>query len=130
MGRNDSPRRYRRRQLALAALAANALRPPAGGRSGIAGFSVGWPVSELAPHLLVASAVDTALELTVRRRRSGTTSRIGLLAAGTSMGLLGYSIAAARRARIDLDEALTTGLGADSAAPWPGRSSCANATWR
>jgi len=105
--------RYRRRQLTLAALAANAVRPPTGGRSGIAGFAVGWPTSELAPHLLAASLIDTAAELTVRRR-SGRPSRVGLLAAGTSMGLLGYSIATARNARTDLDAALVLGLGRET----------------
>lgn len=105
--------RYRRRQLVLAALAANAVKPLPGGRSGLAGFAVGWPTSELAPHLLTASLIDTAAELTVRRR-SGRPSRLGLLAAGASVGLLGYSIATARRARTDLDDALALGLGRET----------------
>jgi len=103
-------RHYRRRQLTLAALAVNAVRPPTGGRSGIAGFSVGWPTTELAPHLLAASLIDTVAELTVRRR-SGPPSRLGLLAAGVSAGLLGYSISLSRNARVDLDTALAGGLG-------------------
>ena len=53
-------RGYARRQLALAALAANAVRPMSRGWSSIPGFAFGWPTSELAPHLLGASLVDTA----------------------------------------------------------------------
>ena len=60
-------RGYARRQLVLAALAANAVRPMSRGWSSIPGFALGWPTSELAPHLLGAAAVDTAAELTVRR---------------------------------------------------------------
>jgi acetyl esterase/lipase len=101
---------YRRRQLALTALAVNAVRPMSRGWSGILGFALGWPVSELAPHLLGAAAVDTAAELTVRRRKSKP-SAIGLLAVGASAGLLGWTIAGARRVGTELDAALRESIG-------------------
>ena len=71
-------------------------------------FALGWPVSELAPHLLTASAIDTAAELTVRRRTSKP-STLGLVAAAAAAGLLGWSIAGARRVGTELDEALPRG---------------------
>ncbi|WP_374999511.1 alpha/beta hydrolase fold domain-containing protein [Aeromicrobium sp. CTD01-1L150] len=101
---------YARRQAVLAALAANAVRPAPSGWAGIPGFALGWPVSELAPHLLGASIVDTAAELTVRRKRSGV-SWAGLLAAGAVAGLLGSAIAGSRRVGTQLDEALRENLG-------------------
>jgi acetyl esterase/lipase len=103
-------RGFRRRQVTLAALALNAVRPMSRGRSAIAGFVLGWPVSELAPHLLTLSAVDTAAELTVRRRKSAP-STIGMVAAGATIGLLGYSIAGARRVGTELDQALRDSIG-------------------
>jgi acetyl esterase/lipase len=103
---------YARRQLILAALALNAVKPPPGGWAGIPGFALGWPVSELAPHLLGASLVDTAAELTVRRRTS-TPSTTGLVAAATAAGLLGYAIVRSRRVGTELDEALRQGIGED-----------------
>jgi acetyl esterase/lipase len=103
---------YARRQLVLAALALNAVRPPPGGWAGIPGFALGWPVSELAPHLLGAAAVDTAAELTVRRRTSKP-STTGLVAAAAAAGLLGYAIAGSRRVGTELDEALRQSIGED-----------------
>ncbi len=99
---------FTRRQLTLAALAVNAVRPMSRGWSSIPGFALGWPVSELAPHLLGAAAVDTAAELTVRR---GKPSRVGLLAAAAAAGLLGYTIAGARRTGTELDDALRESIG-------------------
>ncbi|MCW2751812.1 MAG: alpha/beta hydrolase, partial [Aeromicrobium sp.] len=101
---------YTRRQLTLAALAVNAVRPIARGRAGILGFALGWPVSELAPHLLGAAAIDTAAELTVRRRKSKP-SAVGLLAAGATAGLLSWTIAGARRVGTELDAALRESIG-------------------
>ncbi len=99
---------YARRQLTLAALAANAIRPMSRGWSVDPGFALGWPTSELAPHLLGAAAIDTAAELTVRR---GKASRLGLLAAAAAAGLLGYTIAGARRTGTELDDALRKSIG-------------------
>ena len=100
--------RYARRQLALAALAANAIRPQRNGWSAIPSFAFGWPTSELAPHLLGAAAFDTAAELTVRR---GKASRLGLLAGTAAVGMLGYTIAGARRTGTELDDALRKSIG-------------------
>lgn len=99
---------YARRQLVLAALAANAVRPMSRGWSSIPGFALGWPVSELAPHLLGAAALDTAAELTVRQ---GKVSRTGLVAAAAAAGLLAYTIAGARRTGTELDAALRQSIG-------------------
>ena len=99
---------YARRQLTLAALALNAVRPARRGWAGIPGFALGWPVSELAPHLLAAGAIDTAAELTVRRSKS---SRTGLVAAAAAAGLLGWTIAGARRVGTELDAALRESIG-------------------
>jgi acetyl esterase/lipase len=101
---------YSRRQLTLAALALNAVRPATRGWAGIPGFALGWPVSELAPHLLGAAMVDTAAELTVRRRTSRP-SATGLVAAAAAAGLLGWAIAGSRRVGTELDDALREGIG-------------------
>ncbi len=110
--------RYRRRQIALAALAANALFPRRGSKTGPWSFAAGWPTLELAPHLLVAAAADTAAELTVRRRKGrqsgGRPSRVGLLAAGTAAGLLAYSVKVSRGVGLGLDSDLAEGLGANT----------------
>lgn len=99
---------FTRRQLTLAALALNAVRPMRRGWSAIPGFAFGWPTSELAPHLLAAAAIDTTAELTVRR---GKPSRLGLAAGAVAAGLLGYTIAGARRTGTQLDEALRASIG-------------------
>ena len=103
---------FARRQVALAALALNAVRPLPGRWAGIPAFALGWPVSELAPHLLGATLVDTAAELTVRRRTSNP-STTGLVAAAAAAGLLGYAVARARRTGAELDEALRESIGDD-----------------
>ena len=103
-------RGFGRRQLTLAALALNAVKPLPGRWAGIPAFAFGWPVSELAPHLLSATLLDTAAELSVRRRTSAP-STTGLVAAAASAGLLAYSIARARRVGAELDEALRTSIG-------------------
>ncbi|MGZ4475430.1 MAG: alpha/beta hydrolase [Nocardioides sp.] len=73
------------RQAALAVLTANAYRPLSRREVSPPAFAAGWLVSELAPHLLALSAVDTAISL--ERRRVGP---LGLaLAAGSAAGL-GY----------------------------------------
>ena len=99
---------FTRRQLTLAALALNAVRPARRGWSAIPSFALGWPVSELAPHLLGAAAIDTAAEVALRR---GKPSKLGLAAGAVAAGLLGYTIAGARRTGTQLDEALRKGIG-------------------
>jgi len=101
---------FSRRQLTLAALALNAVRPMPGGWASIPAFALGWPVSELAPHLLGAAALDTTAELTIRRRKSGP-STTGLVAAAAAAGLLGYTIAGARRVGTELDDVLRQSIG-------------------
>jgi acetyl esterase/lipase len=101
---------FTRRQLILAALAGNAVRPLPGAWAGIPAFALGWPVSELAPQLLGAALVDTAAELTVRRRTSKP-STTGLVAAAAAAGLLGYAIAGSRRVGTELDDALRHSIG-------------------
>ncbi len=103
---------FSRRQVTLAALALNAVRPMPGRWAGIPAFALGWPVSELAPHLLGTSLLDTAAELTVRRRKSAP-STTGLVAAAAAAGLLGYAIARSRRLGTELDEALRESIGED-----------------
>ena len=74
---------YRRRQLVTAALTANALRPLGGRYASVPAFFAGWLASELAPQLLAATLVDTAAELTVRRRpRRPPRAASGLALAG------------------------------------------------
>jgi acetyl esterase/lipase len=103
---------FARRQIILAALALNAVKPPPGGWAGIPGFAFGWPVSELAPHLLGATALDTAAELTVRRRTSKP-SATGLVAAAATAGLLGYAIVGSRRVGKELHDTLCESVGED-----------------
>lgn len=105
---------FPRRQFTLAALALNAVRPLPGRWAGIPAFALGWPVSELAPHLLGATLLDTAAELSVRRRKSAP-STAGLVAAAAAAGLLGYAVAGSRRVGAELDDALRQSIGEDYA---------------
>ncbi len=105
---------YRRRQLVAAALTANAVRPIGGRYASIPAFFAGWLASELAPQLLAASALDTAAELTVRRRKgSPGPDRAGLLLAGATAAGLGYLILNASRSASHVETTLRDGLGAD-----------------
>src|ERR1700709_2124803 len=105
---------YRRRQLVAAALTANAVRPVGGRYASIPAFFAGWLASELAPQLLAASALDTAAELTVRRRKPGHPDRAGLLLAGAATAGLGYLIVNATRSATHVETTLRDGLGEDS----------------
>ena len=105
---------YLRRQLVLAALTANAVRPvPAPTAAIIPRFFAGWLSSELAPQLLAASALDTALELTVRRNRAGHPDARGLVVAGAVAAGLGWVVLAATRSGERIEATLRDGLGAD-----------------
>ncbi|MET0998167.1 MAG: alpha/beta hydrolase [Marmoricola sp.] len=104
---------YRRRQLVAAALTANALRPLGGRYAQIPAFFAGWLASELAPQLLATTLVDSASELTVRRRRTGHASRSGLALAAVTAGGLTYLIANANRAASHVETTLRDGLGDD-----------------
>jgi acetyl esterase/lipase len=104
---------YLRRQLVAAALTANAVRPVGGRYASIPAFFAGWLASELAPQLLAASALDTAAELTVRRRKPGHPDRAGLLLAGAATAGLGYLIVNATRSATHVETTLRDGLGED-----------------
>jgi acetyl esterase/lipase len=123
--------RFLGRQLAQAAFVANALRPFPGAPVGIPAFFGGWLTSELAPHLLGLTALDTAAHLA----RHGMRHRRDLLGtAVAAANLAGYAtlIARGRRAGQQIEEALVDELGVDyrdviSRQPLPDDL---NATWQ
>jgi acetyl esterase/lipase len=98
---------YARRQLIIALLAANAVRPLRGKLSAL-GFALGWPTGELAPQLLALGSLDTAQAI-VR----GKASRTGLVLAGASAAGLAYAIGHSRRAGDVAEAQLLASLGAD-----------------
>ena len=111
---------FLRRQIVTAAFTANAIRPVPGFRVGVPAFFAGWLTSELAPHLLALTALDTAANAASPRRRDP----VGLAVAGaTSMGLA-YLVALSRKVQHHAEDALVEGLGVDyveqlDAAPTP-----------
>ena len=110
---------FRLRQLALAALTANALRPLPGFRAGVLAFGAGGLTTELAPHLVALAAADAATHASGRRR-----DPVGLALAGASAAGLLLLVDQARRVREHVEEALVEGLGVDyveqlDAAPTP-----------
>ena len=106
---------YLRRQLALAALTANAIRPLSGRYTSMPAFFAGWLASELAPHLLAVNVADTVAEVAVRRHadRDGRPSRAGLAIAAVSAVGLGHLIVNAHRSASHVETTLRDGLGAD-----------------
>ncbi len=96
------------RQLATAALAANAVRPVPGYQVAVPSMAAGWLTSELAPHLLALTLADTVREL-VRSRRD---PRALALAAGSSLALAAV-VAQSARAQEHVDRALVEALGPD-----------------
>ncbi|GAA1924777.1 alpha/beta hydrolase [Nocardioides marmoribigeumensis] len=76
---------YLRRQLVTSALVANAIRPVPGTAFSVPAMFGGWLVSELAPHFIAGTAVDTALEVT-RRGKDPRHAVLGL----ANMAVLGY----------------------------------------
>ena len=62
---------FLRRQIVIAALTANAIRPLPGFRAGVPAFFAGWLTSELAPHLLAVTTADAATHLTGAAPRPG-----------------------------------------------------------
>jgi len=100
------------RQAVIAALTANALRPPRGRRSGLPAFAAGWLFGETAPQMLALTALDAAAHLTKRRRR-GIRTKAGLALAGASALGLASMIRQSQRAEERLDDALVEGLGVD-----------------
>lgn len=74
---------FTRRQAVLAALVANAIKPVRGRVTVVPVFFASWLTSELAPHILVAQALDTLRAL---RRREATLTALAL-AALSALGL-------------------------------------------
>lgn len=77
------PVSFTRRQAVLAALVANAIKPVRGKATVVPVFFSSWLTSELAPHILVAQALDTLRAL---RRREATVTGLAL-AALSALGL-------------------------------------------
>lgn len=100
---------FLRRQLVTAALTANAIRPVPGFRAGIPAFFAGWLTSELAQHLMVLTATDTAAHAVRRGRRS----RAGLAVAAANLAGQAILLDQARRVQKDAEDALVEGLGYD-----------------
>ena len=98
------------RQVATAALTANALRPLPGFRTGLPSFVAGMLTSELAPQLLSLTALDAAGHLA-----RGGRSRVGLaLAAGNAVALA-HLVRQSDRVREEVEHAIEEGLGVDYA---------------
>src|SRR3954452_17087967 len=102
---------FARRQALTAALTLNALQPVPSYYAGIPSMFGGWFTSELAPHLLTLTALDTVRELAVPPKRGR--SRAGLALAAGSLAGLGVLIAQSERAKGHVDRALCEGLGED-----------------
>lgn len=100
------------RQTVIAALTANALRPPRGRRSGLSSFAAGWLFGETAPQVLALTALDAAAHLT-KGRRQGVRAKAGLALAGASTLGLAHMVRQSHRAAGVLDDALVEGLGVD-----------------
>ena len=96
------------RQAITAALTANAVRPFPGYRVGIPAFFAGWLTGELAPHVLAATATDTAAQIARGRR-----DPLGFALAGASVVGLSYLIAQSRRAVHVAEDALVEAIGLD-----------------
>lgn len=100
------------RQSIVAALTANAVRPPRGGRAGVPAFLAGWLFGETAPQMLALTALDAATHLT-RERRSGVRAKAGLALAGVSALGLARMIRQSRQVAEGFEDALVEGLGVD-----------------
>ncbi|RVW09620.1 alpha/beta hydrolase [Prescottella agglutinans] len=104
--------RFLLRQVATAALAANALRPIPGMPLSVPTFVSGWLTAELAPQLLAATLADTAIHVARRGVRTGG-DVAAVAAAGLSAAGLAAVIATGRGARSEVEAALTSALGSD-----------------
>ncbi len=102
---------FARRQALTAAMTLNALQPVPSYYAGIPAMFGGWLTSELAPHLLTLTALDTIRELA--RPPAAGRSRPGLALAAGSLAGLGTLIAQSERAKAHVESALWEGLGDD-----------------
>ncbi|WP_072691061.1 alpha/beta hydrolase [Rhodococcus marinonascens] len=98
------------RQAVGAALTANALRPLPGAPTSFVAFLSGWLTTELAPHLLAATATDVAQHVARRGTRTRA-DRVGLALAGASAAGLAAVIAIGQGARREAESALVEALG-------------------
>ncbi|QWZ09532.1 alpha/beta hydrolase [Nocardioides panacis] len=96
------------RQLATAALTANAVRPVPGYQVAVPSMAAGWLTSELAPHLLALTVADAVRELARGRRDRPALA----LAAGSALALAAV-VAQSARAQEHVDRALVEALGPD-----------------
>ncbi len=102
---------FRFRQLAGLGLTANALRPIPGMPASVPAFFAGWLTAELAPQLLAATVVDSAVNIARHDRRDG----VGLAAAALSVAGLTAVISASRGAAAEVGDALAE-LGGENSA--------------
>jgi acetyl esterase/lipase len=103
---------FLRRQTVIAALTANALRPPRSRRAGFPSFVAGWLFGETAPQMLALTALDAAAHLT-KGRRQGLRAKAGLALAGASALGLARVIQQSRQVKDGFEDALVEGLGVD-----------------
>ncbi len=103
---------FLRRQTVIAALTANALRPPGGLRLGVPAFFAGWLFGETAPQMLALTALDAATHLT-QGRRGGLRNKLALgLAATSAVGLVAL-VRQSQGVKDRTEDALVEGLGVD-----------------
>jgi acetyl esterase/lipase len=106
--------RFLLRQLGQFVLTANAIRPIPGGPASVPAFFSGWLTAELAPHLLALTTLDAGVHV-ARKGVHTRSDRLGLAAAACSAAAYGSLIAAANRARSEIQAALAETLGSDYA---------------
>jgi acetyl esterase/lipase len=98
---------YVGRQLAVSALAANAIRPTPTWWTGVPAMVAGWLTTEFSPHVMAGVAADTAAE--VLRTRNARHALLG----AANLAALGYVWRLSRSAEHSFDAALIEALGAD-----------------
>jgi acetyl esterase/lipase len=101
---------YLRRQLVTSALVANAIKPVPGAAASVPAMFAGWFVSELAPHFIAGTALDTALEL--RRPHGGRRTAAPLLGLANTAALA-YVTQQGRMSQQAFEAALSEALGGD-----------------
>lgn len=101
---------FTRRQLVTSALVLNAIKPVPGSAAMFPAMLAGWAVSELAPHVIVGTAVDSVLEL---RRTHRTGHRTAPLLGLVNLVALAYVTQQGRTSRHAFEAGLTEGLGGD-----------------
>ena len=100
------------RQAVIAALTANALRPPPGRRAAVPAFFAGWLFGETAPQMLGLTALDAAAQL-ARGRRTSAVDRLALGLAGASALGLAHMVRQSQQVKDTVEDALVEGLGVD-----------------